>query len=323
MGIFAGSGVGKSVLLGMMARYTAADVNVIALVGERGREVNEFLERDLGPQGLARSVVVVATSDEPALLRMQAAQTATAIAEVLPRHGARRAADYGFGHAVCHGPARDRPGRRRASHDPRLSAVGLCHASQACRARRPRARGSITGFYSVLVEGDDPQEPISDTVRGLLDGHTWLSRKLAARAHYPAIDILGSISRLMTEITPRKQQEAAQTVRELLAAHTRPRRSDFDRRLSPRRQSHGRRGDRHAGRDPALFVSTDRRAGDARRRRRRARQTPAAGSGPNAADPSGRRGAAPGGLAGIGVVVTDSDSGSVGHVKPRNSTMKP
>jgi FliI/YscN family ATPase len=219
MGIFAGSGVGKSVLLGMMARYTSADVNVIALVGERGREVNEFIERDLGPTGLHRSVVVVATSDEPALMRIQAAQTATAIAEYFRDSGrdVLLMMDSLTRFAMAQreiGLAAGEPPTTRG-YPPSVFGLLPKLVERAGRA----ANGSITGFYSVLVEGDDPQEPISDAVRGLLDGHTWLSRKLAARAHYPAIDVLGSISRLATDITPRAQQDAAQSVRELLAAY--------------------------------------------------------------------------------------------------------
>jgi flagellum-specific ATP synthase len=218
IGIFAGSGVGKSVTLGMMARYTAADVNVFALIGERGREVNDFLFRDLGP-ALSKSVVVVATSDEPALARVHAAHTASAVAEYFRDQGHDvllmmdsltrfAAAQREIGLAAGEPPA-------TRGYPPSVFAMLPKLLERAGRT----ARGSITGFYSVLVEGDDPQEPICDAVRGLLDGHVWLSRKLAARGHYPAIDVLESISRLMLDITGPEHRDAAQTIRELLAVH--------------------------------------------------------------------------------------------------------
>ena len=219
MGVFSGSGVGKSVTLGMMARYTSADVNVIALIGERGREVNEFIERDLGPEGLARSVVVVATSDEPALKRTQAAFTATAISEYFrdQRKDVLLIMDSLTRLALAQreiGLAAGEPPTTRG-FPPSVFAMLPKLLERAGRS----PLGSVTGFYSVLVEGDDPNEPIADTVRGLLDGHTWLARKLASRGHYPAIDVLDSISRLMTEITTPEQRKAAQIVRELLAVY--------------------------------------------------------------------------------------------------------
>jgi flagellum-specific ATP synthase len=219
LGIFAGSGVGKSVLLGMMARYTSADVNVIGLIGERGREVNEFLERDLGPEGLARSVVVVATSDEPALVRVQAAMTATAIAEYFRDQGKSvlLIMDSLTRFAMAQreiGLAAGEPPTTRG-YPPSVFAMLPKLVERAGR----NEHGSITSFYSVLVEGDDTNEPVSDTVRGLLDGHVVLSRRLAAQAHFPAIDVLGSISRLFTDITPPEQRAAAQTIRELLSAY--------------------------------------------------------------------------------------------------------
>ncbi|MEM6330038.1 MAG: FliI/YscN family ATPase [Planctomycetota bacterium] len=219
LGIFAGSGVGKSVLLGMMARYTQADVIVIGLVGERGREVNEFIQHDLGPEGLARSVVVVAASNEPALMRMQAAYTATAIAEHFRDAGKNvlLLVDSITRMAMASreiGLAAGEPPTTRG-YPPSTFALLPQLVERAGRG----ATGSITAYYSVLVEGDDANEPVADTMRGLLDGHVWLSRKLAAEGHYPAIDTLQSVSRLMTKIAAPEHQAAAQRVRELLAAY--------------------------------------------------------------------------------------------------------
>ena len=237
IGIFAGSGVGKSVLLGMMSRYTAADVNVIGLIGERGREVNEFIERDLGSEGLARSVVVVATSDEPALVRVQGRLHRDRRRRILSRPGQARAAAHGLasrGFAMAQreiGLAAGEPPTTRG-YPPSVFAA----CCRGCVERAGRARRAASpAFYSVLVEGDDENEPVADTVRGLLDGHIWLSRKLAARGHYPAVDVLESISRLMNDVASEQHRAAAQTIRELLAAYPRSRRPDLDRRLSPRR----------------------------------------------------------------------------------------
>jgi FliI/YscN family ATPase len=211
--------VGKSVTLGMMARYTSADVSVIALVGERGREVNDFIERDLGPSGLARSVVVVATSDQPALTRIQAAQTATSVAEYFRDLGKNvlLIMDSVTRFAIAQreiGLAAGEPPTTRG-YPPSVFAMLPRLVERAGRSDR----GSITAFYAVLVEGDDVTEPVSDTVRGLLDGHIVLSRKLASQAHWPAIDVLESISRLFPDITPPDQRSSAQTIRELLAAY--------------------------------------------------------------------------------------------------------
>ena len=209
VGIFSGSGVGKSVTLGMIARNTAAEVNVIALVGERGREVREFVERDLGEAGLARSVVVVATGDRPALLRVRAAAVASAVAEYFRDQGkdvllmmdsvTRVAfAQREIGLSVGEPPA-------TKGYPPSVFALlpRLLERSGASET------GSITGLYAVLVEGDDLSDPIGDAVRGILDGHIVLDRKLANRGHYPAVDVLGSVSRVMPEVVSPEHRAAA------------------------------------------------------------------------------------------------------------------
>jgi FliI/YscN family ATPase len=203
----------------MMSRYTAADVIVTALIGERGREVNEFIERDLGPEGLAKSVVVVATSDEPALVRVQAAATATAIAEFFRDQGkdVLLLMDSLTRFALAQREIGLAAGEPPTTRGFTPSVFSMLPKLVERAGRSPR--GSITAFYTVLVEADDPNEPISDAVRGLLDGHTWLSRRLGSQGHYPAVDVLESLSRLMPEVTDEEHRTAAVALRGLLAAY--------------------------------------------------------------------------------------------------------
>ncbi|SDY81148.1 flagellum-specific ATP synthase [Micromonospora pattaloongensis] len=219
IGIFAGSGVGKSTLMSMITRGTAAEVNVVALIGERGREVREFLENDLGPEGLARSVVVVATADQPPLVRLRAGFVATRIAESFRDAGAdvllmmdsvTRAAmaQREVGLSVGEPPA-------TRGYPPSVFAMLAALMERA----GPGPNGSITGLYTVLVEGDDHNEPIADTARSILDGHITLDRRLATAGHFPSIDALESISRLANTVTTPDQRAAATTLRRLLAAH--------------------------------------------------------------------------------------------------------
>jgi flagellum-specific ATP synthase len=225
IGLFAGTGVGKSVLLGMMARYTAADVIVVGLIGERGREVKEFIEDILGPEGRARSVVVAAPADAPPLLRLQGASYATAIAEHFRERGK---------HVLL---LMDSLTRYAMAQREIALAIGEPPATKgyppSCFAKLPqlversgnglRGIGSITAFYTVLSEGDDQQDPIADAARGILDGHIVLSRELAESGHFPAIDVERSISRVMTAVGKADQLAAARRVRQLLAKYNKAR----------------------------------------------------------------------------------------------------
>lgn len=219
IGIFAGSGVGKSTTLGMIAREAKADVNVISLVGERGREVKDFIEKDLGEEGLKKSIIVCATSDQPALVRLKGCFTATAIAEYFRDKGKKvilmmdsvtrfAMAQREIGLAIGEPPA-------TKGYTPSVFAM----LPRLMERSGMSDKGSITAFYTVLVDGDDFNEPIADAVRGILDGHIVLSRALAGKNHYPAIDVLNSVSRLMSEVAEKEHKEAASFARDLMSTY--------------------------------------------------------------------------------------------------------
>ncbi|MDQ0299132.1 flagellum-specific ATP synthase [Salibacterium salarium] len=220
IGIFAGSGVGKSTILSMLTRHSEADVNVIALIGERGREVKDFIERDLGEEGMKKSVVVVATSDQPALMRIKGAMTATAVAEYFRDQGKQvnlmmdsvtrfAMAQREIGLAVGEPPT-------TKGYTPSVFAM----LPRLLERSGTSQKGSITAFYTVLVDGDDLNEPIADAVRGILDGHFVLDRKLADKGHYPAINVLQSISRVMEDLVDNDHRQAADSLRRYLSTYT-------------------------------------------------------------------------------------------------------